>query len=108
MEIIPHEFQHVDARRRLTQILTEYIKQINVYEAKKDACLGNHFHKETIEYFYIINGTITYNDKEVVNPGTLFRVNPLEKHMIRCMTNVKMMTFLTKAYSEKDKDLWME
>ena len=107
MEILSHEFQHTDERRRLTQILTEDIKQVNVYEAKKDAHLGNHFHKDTIEYFYILKGTVTYNDNEVINPGTLFKVSPFEKHTLRCMTNVKMMTFLTKAYTDKEPDLWM-
>lgn len=108
MEILQHEFQHTDSRRRLTQLVTGDIKQVNVYEAKKDAVLGNHFHKETTEYFYVLKGTIIYNDGLVINPGTLFKVSPEENHTIRCMTNVKMMTFLTKPYTEEDKDIWQK
>lgn len=106
MEILQHEFQHTDSRRRLIQLLTGDIKQVNVYEAKKDAILGNHFHKETTEYFYILKGTATYNDKIALNPGTLFIVKPEENHMIRCLSNVKMMTFLTKPYTKEEPDIW--
>lgn len=108
MEILLPEFQHTDSRRRLIQLLTGDIKQVNLYEAKKDATLGNHYHKDTVEYFYILKGTATYNDKEVVNPGTLFKVSPEENHMIRCLTNVKMMTFLTVPFDKEKPDLWIK
>ena len=106
MELLQPEFENNDSRRKLLQLLTNDIKQINVYEAQKDAVLGNHYHKDTTEYFYILKGSVSYNDKEVVNPGMLFKVSPPENHMIRCLTNVKMMTFLTKAYTKEDQDIW--
>lgn len=106
MELLSPEFQHKDLRRTLTQLITDDIKQVNLYEAKKDAILGNHYHKDTTEYFYIIRGSVTYNDCEVINPGMMFKVSPPEKHLIRCLTDVKLMTFLTKPYDKKEPDLW--
>ena len=106
MEVLDIESQHTDTRRRIIQLLTADIKQVNVYEAKKDSCLGDHYHKDTTEYFYILKGTATYNDSIELSPGTLFKVSPPERHMIRCITNVKLMTFLTRPYTEEDSDIY--
>lgn len=105
MIILSPEFIHGDERRSLTQLLTEDIKQINYYEAKKDSILGEHFHVETTEYFYLIEGKIVYNGLREIEKNTLFVVNPDESHTLKCLTDIKMMTFLTKAYDHDNPDI---
>lgn len=108
MIILAPEFIHGDNRRSLTQLLTADIKQINYYEAKKDAILGEHFHVETTEYFYLIEGKILYNNLKEIYQNTLFVVNPDEVHVLKCLTDIRLMTFLTKAYDHDNPDLHKE
>lgn len=106
MVVLKPEFEHKDARRTLKQLLTADIKQINAYEAKRGAFLGNHYHKQTTEFFFIAKGTILYNDKQVFNRGAILQVSPEENHSLLCMTDVLLLSFLTKSYTESDPDIW--
>lgn len=106
MTVLYPESVNQDTRRSLTQLLTADIQQINVYEAKIGSILGDHFHKSTTEYFYILSGTLIYNNGSIVEPDTLFVVYPEERHTLTCLTDAKFMTFLTKAYDEEKPDLW--
>jgi len=100
------EFEHEDSRRKLTQLLTQDIKQINVYEAKHGAELGNHFHKETFEYFYIIRGTIKYNSSAIMKKGDIFCPDLGEMHTLQVLSDkATFMTFLTKPYSKENTDI---
>ena len=106
MNVLQEESFHEDNRRSITQLFTADTKQVNVYQAKKGATLGNHYHKETTEYFYIVRGTVIYNTERIFSTGDIFVVHPQEVHTLKCITDTKFMTFLTKAYSEGDKDQW--
>lgn len=106
MKLISPEFVHEDTRRKLTQLFTADIKQVNIYEAKKDSNLGDHYHKETDEYFYILKGGVLYNNSRLLGKGDLFAVFPEEKHSIYCLTDVTFMTFLTKPFDKENPDLW--
>lgn len=106
MRILETEFRHTDPRRTLNQLLTADIKQINLYEAQEGSILGDHFHKQTTEYFYLLQGTVIYNNQMTIDEGTMFVVYPEENHTLTCLTYVKLMSFLTKPYSEDDPDIW--
>lgn len=108
MTVLSPESVDNDSRRSLTQLLTAGIEQINIYEAQEGSVLGNHLHKETTEYFYILEGTLIYNKGSVVDKDTLFVVYPGEKHTITCLTKVRFMTFLSNAYDKESPDLWKE
>ena len=115
MKLLPPEYINQDSRRVLKQLLTAGISQVNIYEAKRGSLLGNHYHKETLEYFLIIKGTVlvvtrhvgqTMPNSQVVNKDNLFVVETGEIHTIECLTNVTMLTFLTKAYNSDDPDTY--
>lgn len=106
MNLLEEEYKHEDGRRVLKQLLTRDIKQINIYEAKKGAILGNHYHKQTDEYFYLIKGKIFYNEERVLESGDFFVVFPQETHVLECCTDVKLMSFLTRPYVQGDTDIW--
>jgi len=101
------EFKHSDNRRTLTQLLTESVKQVNVYEANHGAELGNHFHKETLEYFYIVRGVLKYNGHQVVKKGDIFYPELGEKHTLKVVSDkATFLTFLTKPYSKENPDTY--
>lgn len=105
MNILSPEFIDSDNRRSLTQLLTASLRQVNYYEAKSGSVLGNHYHNETVEYFYLFEGSLIYNKGSVIESGTFFVVYPREMHTLTCLTDVKMMTFLTKAYDQENPDI---
>lgn len=106
MRILCEEDVHEDERRRLTQLFTAPIAQVNLYEAKNGAILGDHFHRETDEYFYVVQGRIMYNESRILNTGDIFVVYPQENHRIECLEDVKLMSFLTRPYSKENPDIW--
>ena len=106
MKLLEPEFEHKDDRRLLQQLFTADVKQVNYYRAKRGAVLGKHFHKETVEYFLITKGTIIYNESKVLNKGECFVVYPEEEHTLDCITDVDLVSFLSKPYSEEEKDIW--
>lgn len=106
MNIIQTQYKHKDHRRTLNQLLTAEIHQINFYDAKKGAILGDHYHKKTTEYFYLTKGTVIYNDSYVFNKHMMFSVEPGEKHKIECMNDVQMFSFLSRAYKPDDTDIF--
>lgn len=117
LQLLPPEFEHTDSRRTLRQLVTADIKQVNTYQVTKGAILGEHYHKLTFEYFYIVKGSflvvlrgIGSRDKksQVVGKEGLFRVAPFTIHTIEALTNGEFMTFLTKPYTKEHEDIYRE
>ena len=102
------EFEHRDSRRTLTQLFTRDIKQVNFYKIKKGAVLGRHYHKYTTEYFYVISGTLRYNEEFNIATGDLFYIPIGITHSFRVLTRTLLMTFLDKPFSKEEPDLWKE
>lgn len=100
------ESVHKDSRRTFTQLFTANIKQVNCTEANHGAILGNHFHKDTIEYFYITRGVLLYNNKEIIRRGDMFVIKPTERHTLKVMSDkATFLTFLTEPYNHDNPDL---
>src|SRR3990167_7431715 len=104
------EFYHNDSRRILTQLVTTPISQVNEYEVKKGAILGEHYHKQTYETFYVTKGAFMVNVNEnrfLASRGTIFTVEPNETHTIEAISeDAKVMTFLSKSYTTEEPDTW--
>ena len=106
MKVLDPEFQHKDERRTLTQLFTSDIKQVNHYEANQGSILGDHFHKETVEYFFIVSGVVKYNGEKLLSKNDLIAVYPEENHTLECLTRVELLSFLTKPFTKENPDLW--
>lgn len=108
MNLLKPEFEHKDKRRTLTQILTAPINQINVYEAVYGSELGNHFHKKTLEYFYILSGAVKYNQTIILKKGDIFYPELEESHTLQVISDkAKFMTFLTIPYNKENPDIYV-
>ena len=98
-----------DNRRILSNLLKADIKDINYWEARKGSILGNHYHRKTVEYFFITKGSglLTLDDKRhLIIKGSFFKVKPLEKHSIECLSNLNFLTFLSEPYDESNPDIY--
>lgn len=106
------EFEIVDDRRVLKQVLTKDIKQINHCRAFKGTILGNHYHKETTEYFYVLYGEAiletgwNYENKFVLEEGSIIKIDPMTLHKLTCLSNFEFMTFLTNPHTKENPDIW--
>lgn len=58
IQILKPNFEFGDERGKLTQLVREGYKQINVITSNKGCYRGGHFHKVNKECFYIISGEI--------------------------------------------------
>jgi quercetin dioxygenase-like cupin family protein len=99
-----------DNRRKMVQLLTADIKQVNYWKAVSGSILGNHYHKDTTEYFYILCGEATL---EITGePPTKLRIDdfvmisPNKVHTLKCHTDLEFLTFLSKPFNPEHQDLW--
>lgn len=91
------------------------IKQVNILFSYANTIRGNHFHKETEEYFYIIKGkvnvTITnINSKEKkifnVESGDYFHVYPYNLHVLKFIEDTQIMSFYSKEFDPNHTDIY--
>lgn len=118
MRILTPETVNKNNKRTLTQLFTADIKQVNTYSVTRGAILGNHYHKETYEYFYILKGSFlvqtgkktgNLNLTEVVlGPKSLFVVEPYTVHTIESLSkDGQFMTFLTQEFKQESPDIYV-
>jgi quercetin dioxygenase-like cupin family protein len=98
-----------DERRRIVQILTKDIKQINICTPKPGVVLGNHYHKENTEYIFVITGHVCLEiegKSELLFPGSLAEIPVNQNHCITCTENTNYLIFHTKEFNENIPDIW--
>ena len=111
------DFQHIDNRGSLTQLIHDGFKQINVLESKKGVERGSHFHKCSIEAFYVINGSVEVTlwdktSKEVIvfEKGDFFEIHPFVLHNMLFLEDCLMVQMYDEPVENADgtKDIFME
>lgn len=82
-------------------LINESIEHVTYIFTKKGVVRGNHYHKETIQYTYIMEGKVEYHfstengDQGMVemSKGDLTKTPVNERHAIRTIEDTKMMIF---------------
>lgn len=90
-------FEHKDERGSIFGIIQEgNWKEINLIKSEKEAVRGGHYHKEMLEFFFIIDGAIELKLKYVNEPliqsitvvkGDIFIIKPYTIHTFICLTD---------------------
>jgi len=109
------DFEHIDGRGLICQILSIPNSQVNYLFTKKGAKRGNHYHKRNREFFYVISGKVQISAFYVKNPeqtelltfstGNLFVVEPYVMHDFTFIDDTQMVVIYdigVEANSEKD------
>lgn len=65
------DFRHEDGRGSLTQLIHGGYRQINVLASNKGAMRGAHFHKRSVEAFYLIDGSVEVEFKSKTESKTV-------------------------------------
>tara|TARA_Y100000589_G_C27172555_1_gene637340 strand:+ start:2177 stop:2554 length:378 start_codon:yes stop_codon:yes gene_type:complete len=89
-----------DNRGIITDIITkERIDYVTIITNKKGAVRGNHYHKETVQYLYVLEGSILVAsqfegkeiEKEILNEGSLLFNEAYERHAIKSLEDSKLL-----------------
>ena len=102
MEIINREVSFRDARGDIIDLLeNESINAITIVTFKKGAIRGNHFHKRTTQWNYVMEGRIRLvsqlpgkpTREVVMGPGDFVATGPDERHALQGLEDSRLMVF---------------
>jgi len=91
-----------DDRGAIKDILAhEPIDSITVIQSKSGVVRGNHFHKDTVQWVYVVSGLLRSltqkNDEpivdQVIGPGDLLKADPMEKHSLIALEDSEFFVF---------------
>ena len=111
MKVNKIKLTHQDERGSITDIIEQLdFNGATIIESKKGSIRGNHYHKETIQYIYIINGKLKAKSKKVneamveitVFPGDLISHEPLEAHCFEAIENSLFLVLSSGLRTGKD------
>lgn len=90
-------------------------KEINYFSSQKGAIRGNHYHKRTLEGFFIIKGKIKVTltnvvsgvrKKFLVDGEDIFLIKPGILHTFEVIENSSWINFLSRKVDQNDKDFY--
>lgn len=111
------DFEHTDNRGRLIQLIHGGFRQVNVLETKGGYSRGAHFHKRTIEAFYVIRGSVEVKLKNkeaeelvVFKQGDFFEIHPFILHNMFFPEDCLMVQMYDTPVENADgtKDIFVE
>lgn len=90
-------------------------REINYIESQKGAIRGGHYHKKTLECFFIIKGLIDISIENIKSGKTekftakardVFVVKPFEVHKFQVLEDSAWINILSIAMNEHEKDMF--
>lgn len=102
MKIIKYKINFKDKRGSIIDMIeNENINAVTLIQTKKSSIRGNHYHKKTCQWNYILNGKVKVIVKKTGSPkkkyflkkGDLFMLPPKEQHSFIGLTNYSMLVF---------------
>lgn len=115
MKLLTPYMINKDSRGMFTGIINSGTwEEINIIETDEGCIRGGHYHKLTLELFYILSGEIevevSREDKakevHLVREGAIFLIEPFEIHTFRCLTKCKWLNVLSKKMDELAMDFY--
>jgi len=102
MHLNTPEISFEDDRGIIKDILIhEPVDAITLIQSKKGVVRGNHFHKDTTQWVYVLSGKLQYltqkeNEpviEQLVNSGDLIVAEPMEKHALIATEDTEFFVF---------------
>lgn len=102
MKLINKKCVFEDERGKITDLLEkEVIEYVTLISSKKGAVRGNHYHKESVQYTFIIKGTIKiltqFHDGKIetaiLKSGEMVFTPPMEKHTLIALEDSDFLVF---------------
>jgi len=102
MEIKSIKIAFKDHRGEISDILeNEIINNITMISSKKGSIRGNHYHKESVQYTFVIKGIFKILTQKpegkletaIIKPGDLVLTPPMEKHAFIALEDSEYIVF---------------
>jgi quercetin dioxygenase-like cupin family protein len=103
MKIIDtQEVSHSDERGVIIDLITDNpINAVSYVTLKKGFIRGNHYHKYTTQYNYVISGKLLVvtqkedegKSKTILDKGSMCMTIPMEKHAMYALEDTEIMVF---------------
>lgn len=103
-----------DERGGLMEIINgEPGLQMNILYTKAGFVRGNHYHKRTKEFFFVLEGEIKFvtvdeDTKErhetVCPPGDRIEIPPTVRHALKSITDSTIIEYKNEAYNDENPD----
>jgi quercetin dioxygenase-like cupin family protein len=113
IEFIKPNFEHIDARGSLRQLVRNGWKQVNYITSAKNSFRGSHYHRFNCEAFYVISGEFRLalenhatGEKEVhyIKSGDFFTVQPNIIHSFYYTEDSILISFYDRGVEDQDGD----
>lgn len=112
------DFEFRDERGSLVQLVHDGYKQINILRSKKGTFRGGHYHKESKEAFYVINGSVRVEfrtqdgnlENHVFTAGEFFEIQPYIIHSMSFDEDCDLVAMYDICVEKEDgtKDIFSE
>ncbi len=102
MNLIPLTVNFRDERGAITDLIeAEEINAVTLVTFTQGAIRANHFHKQTVQYNYLLSGSIELvtqmpggqRQSAVLGPGELAGVGEMEHHALRALEDSELLVF---------------
>lgn len=111
------DFELHDTRGTLVQLVHEGYEQINVLTTRAGVVRGGHYHKETVEAFFVVDGQVeielekdAVRHTEIFEKGELFCIPPFVWHTMRFGVDTVLVAMYERAVEKADgtKDIFSQ
>ncbi len=111
------DFQHRDPRGSLVQLVHGGFQQVNVLDSKAGSTRGAHFHKRSVEAFYVVNGSVEVElcsrdakEKVTFRQGDFFEIHSWVLHNMYFPEDCLMVQLYDSPVENEDgsKDIFTE
>jgi len=111
MKVIQIKTTHQDKRGSITDVIEQIdFNGATMIESKKGSIRGNHYHKKTIQYIYLLSGKLKAKSKKVnesmvevvVHPGDLISHEKLEVHCFEAIEDSLFLVLSSGLRTGKD------
>lgn len=91
-----------DHRGVIQDLLVEPFDSVTLVRTKKDAVRGNHYHRHTFQWSYILSGSLLvasqdpaqpHHDTAILAPGDLVLWPPMDAHAWKALEDTEVMVF---------------
>ena len=115
MKILESYQRHEDARGRFLGITNQgEWREMNYLETEAGTVRGGHYHRETLELFYIIDGRVKIEirdlegremARETVEGGAIVLIEPMEVHTFTALEHCRWINALSVTMDPAHPDI---
>lgn len=104
IEFLKPEFEHIDDRGGLTQLVSSGWNQVNYIFSAAGTNRGGHFHKNNKELFYVISGSFNLklesnskNETFEIKANDMFVIHPNVSHSFEFTSDTMLISMYDKG-----------